>query len=300
MLLLLLGATDLFEASAQLDSVYAEVYYVDDGTVPGYPCGYTTFRLYAVLSSENYDVKSMTTSDTDGADWLMHAGGDGIWNSSWGGTVGDELNPLFWSFQPSAEYDSYLTIAKASEEDEGSQLVVTGDPTELQDWEDNFGVPEPDFDETGTAIHHGTGMLLFGSSALHAIDPVGSFASNTGPQLLAQVTTNGTFSWRISLVIDGPGIGGITWYFHNTTLPDGTPYSEAYNLEGSIDPQGTCLEDCSLPEDFDEDGIVNVPDVLHLLAQFGTSGGDADLDADGWVLSSDLLLVLAALWLTCD
>lgn len=285
---------------AQLDSVYAEVFYVDDGSIEGYPCGYTTFRLYAVMSSSNYDVRSIIGAEEFASDWFFGSDGDGIWNTSWGGVIGDELNPLWWSFQPAAAFDSFITIHKASQDDEGSQLVTSLLEYEYTLLEETFGVPNPDLDESGTALHLGGNMLMEGTGGLHAIDPVGTPAFSDGPQLLAQVTTNGIFSWRINLNIHGPDVSGIQSFYHSETTPEGISFGEIYGMVGSINPVGDCPETCFLPEDLNGSGVVDVPDILDLLAQFGCSGCSADLDGDGFVLVSDLLQVLGALWQSCD
>ena len=56
-----------------------------------------------------------------------------------------------------------------------------------------------------------------------------------------------------------------------------------------------------LPADFDQSGIVDVPDALALLAEYGCQSDCLlDLDGDGQVQTSDLLDLLAQLWSGCD
>ena len=57
--------------------------------------------------------------------------------------------------------------------------------------------------------------------------------------------------------------------------------------------------DC--PPDFDENGTVNVADVLYVLGNFGCSGDcPADLDGDNIVGVTDVLVVLSQFGLPCD
>ena len=55
-------------------------------------------------------------------------------------------------------------------------------------------------------------------------------------------------------------------------------------------------DECECPADFDHDGVVGVPDLLHLLGAWGTP--DGDVDGDGDTDTSDLLTLLAA-WGEC-
>ena len=57
----------------------------------------------------------------------------------------------------------------------------------------------------------------------------------------------------------------------------------------------SCPEDCAEPPD----GVVDVSDLLALLAQWGQSGGACDINQDGAVDVVDLLALLAA-WGPCD
>ncbi len=70
-------------------------------------------------------------------------------------------------------------------------------------------------------------------------------------------------------------------------LVDGTPFSASDCVR--LVPLG----------DIDGDGSVNVPDLLALLAAWGTDpGGPPDFDGDGTVAVPDLLALLAA-WGQC-
>jgi hypothetical protein len=57
-------------------------------------------------------------------------------------------------------------------------------------------------------------------------------------------------------------------------------------------------DDCACLGDLDGDGLVSTSDLLMLLGAWGDAGGPADLDGDGLVSTSDLLLLLGA-WGDC-
>ncbi len=62
---------------------------------------------------------------------------------------------------------------------------------------------------------------------------------------------------------------------------------------GSMD-NSLFADDCTCPWDLDADGAVAVPDLLALLAAWGTDpGGPPDFDGDGAVAVPDLLALLA-------
>ena len=60
--------------------------------------------------------------------------------------------------------------------------------------------------------------------------------------------------------------------------------------------------DCTDPEpcdaDIDGDGFVGTDDLLHVIADWGSSQSKADVDGDGIVGTNDLLAVIAA-WGSC-
>lgn len=285
---------------AQLDSVYVEVYYEDDGTVPGYPCGYTTFRMYAALSSEEYALRSIYTLQT--TDLSVDCGIQGIWNTSWGALLGQDVNPAFWGIHPEAEYDSFITVLKAFEGDEGPAVILNSSPEELETFNDCFNIGgSPELDETGTYVHHGDELFLDFSAGVVDAGADSETASNDGPALIMQVTTNQTFNWRVNVTTVGPGeTFEVTWYEHTMVTPEEQSYGDVYGLVGSITPTNICASGCGLVSDFNLNGIVDVPDVLQVLGDMGcVAECTSDLDADAVVATSDLLLVLAKLWNVC-
>ena len=75
------------------------------------------------LSGSEYKLGSVLSSNTEGADLFIGVEDGGIWNSSFGGMLGSEMNPEFYTLFPKVEYDSFVTINRTSMEDEGDQLI---------------------------------------------------------------------------------------------------------------------------------------------------------------------------------
>ena len=67
------------------------------------------------------------------------------------------------------------------------------------------------------------------------------------------------------------------------------------------DDVSVLLNHCSppCPADLDDSGVVDVGDILLILAAWGNKGGPEDLDGSGFVDFGDLLIVLAA-WGPCE
>ena len=123
-----------------------------------------------------------------------------------------------------------------------------------------------------------------------------------GLSLLYGAPAAGT--WRIDFTdhspIDAGSVNAVCVDLE--TSPDcnanGIPDVDDIAGGGSEDSDGDGLPDeCQRQADFDDDGVVNVNDVLILIGQFG-GPGSADLDGDGVVDSDDLLWVLAS-WGDC-
>ena len=68
-----------------------------------------------------------------------------------------------------------------------------------------------------------------------------------------------------------------------------------------FEPTGlVILKASECPADFNGDGVVNVPDLIFLLGEWGDNpGSPADFDGDGLVRVPDLLIVLGA-WGPCN
>jgi len=84
---------------------------------------------------------------------------------------------------------------------------------------------------------------------------------------------------------DIPGSDGIGDSPYNISEGDNQDLYPFIIPDGWLHPQ--------IPGDTNGDGIVNVEDLLIVLAQWGTSGPEGDVNSDGLVNVSDLLIILA-------
>lgn len=100
---------------------------------------------------------------------------------------------------------------------------------------------------------------------------------------------------RLSLVVDIPSVWGACCMTNGSCV-----YAPQYNCENAgfaflgegLDCTPSICNEC--PGDFDSNGVVDVTDLLLMIAVFGTSDTDYDLDSDGIVGINDLLLFLDA------
>ena len=78
-------------------------------------------------------------------------------------------------------------------------------------------------------------------------------------------------------------------------IPD--QISGAWNDAGNNWVNVVCLIDCN--GDLDNDGFVNVNDLLMIIDQWGSSNSPADINEDGIVDIADLLMVVGD-WGPCE
>jgi hypothetical protein len=93
-------------------------------------------------------------------------------------------------------------------------------------------------------------------------------------------------------LLTASSIGGT---FDVVELPDnGQTWSLAYSPTSVV----VSVKGDLCPADVSGDGMVNITDLLAVIAAWGQPGGPADVNGDGVVNISDLLAVIAA-WGTC-
>lgn len=111
--------------SAQLTAVKAELYYQDDGTIPGYPEGYSTYRIYAELPDTNTCITSVFAYNCNK---LLISAEDDIWQHPMGTNTGADINAKIIELEPALEYDSFVTIGRANNQDgKGSVFIAAAE-----------------------------------------------------------------------------------------------------------------------------------------------------------------------------
>ncbi|MFM1931887.1 MAG: hypothetical protein RL226_1190, partial [Bacteroidota bacterium] len=124
----------MFSVSAysQITGLEVEVYAVHTGALPTLT-GTTTYRLWAVCQDENdfvssvYGLAESPTLIQTSTTFYQHP---------FGSANGSTINPAFFAFFPDMEFDSWVTIGRASTADPGSEISLiqsSSDP-----WIDSF------------------------------------------------------------------------------------------------------------------------------------------------------------------
>jgi hypothetical protein len=101
---------------AQLEGVINEVIYTDDGSIPGYPAGYSTYHIYALLADDQ-DVITSVFGSSIGISHPLQIGStepNAIWNAADGGNYGQSTDCALFTENPATAYDSYVTIGLSS------------------------------------------------------------------------------------------------------------------------------------------------------------------------------------------
>jgi hypothetical protein len=145
--------------------------------------------------------------------------------------------------------------------------------------------------------------------------------TNTSEGSIDIVDNTGEYLWVIEDVIAGTGVvyrfyiqehpwPPSSWSYGSdfTILDDcydivyGCTDSLApnYDVDATIDDGSCDFASCGCPEDVNGDGVISVPDILVLLAEFGcVSGCSADINGDDATNVQDLLLLLAVFGTAC-
>ena len=176
-------------ASAQLTGLTVETVTVHDGSIPELE-GYTTYRVYADLTSE-FDFVSAVYGD-DNAPLLIGCTDGSFFQSTPGGQAfdfGNQINPAFFGAFPELEYDSWFAIGAensgaANSVDPVGEALTNG--LDLFNQGDGFVVNDA-FGGSWFNLFNCTGSADLATCA--AGNP--AFAGAENRVLLAQLTANG-------------------------------------------------------------------------------------------------------------
>lgn len=190
-----------FTGMAQLNNAFHETLYTDDGTLAGYPAGHSTYRIYVSLAD---GVDILTAVYATGNDIIILGAQDGnFWNSGFGAETGEGLGSGFFGLFPEVEYDSMVTIGRASDADPGQATAIATIAPSSTVLNEAMGVSVPgtdEFDSTVT-ITDGSWFTFPGD-----VNSVGSGVDNR--ILVAQITAAAEPEYQLNCqVLDG-GIGG--------------------------------------------------------------------------------------------
>ncbi len=230
----------LFVSSdAQLNQVISEIVYSDDASLPGYPTGFTTYRIYALLEDPSDFLSAVYA--VEGDELTIGSTTNTIWNTPFGGVVGGALNPAFFPVFPEAEWDSFVTIGRANSLDPGGVINVAESlpGTALTD---GFGAEGgSEFDSNITMID-GSWFALMG-------DVNGLPTGDDNRVLLAQITTDGELGYCLNLQVFPLGVGSNAQLYTGicgSNQPSGCIDSQACNFNeyASVDDGSCCYGIC--------------------------------------------------------
>ena len=210
-------------ASAQLVNVFHEVEYTSDGTIPGYPEGFTTYRIYASMAD---GTDAMTAAFAATNDLLtMGSDSDDMWNTAFGGVTGPDINAAFLGLFPEIAYDSMVTIGRENSATPGGAITaVVANPA------DAF------INTLGPAAVSGADLVLTDGTWFTTPDQIN--ALGTGPDfrvLLGQVTCSGDVEYQLNVQLNDGGIGGpVLQYIWNQDAVDPMPSGDDQIVECSL------------------------------------------------------------------
>lgn len=212
--------------------VAIELHYADDGTVPGYPAGYNTWRIYVEMENSG-DFLSAVYATMDGPALSIATSTNHIWNSEYGAVLGGDLSAVAFSTFPEAEYDSYVTIGMADNSSAGWLSSACMLPS-LDAIEQAFGVQGGAQElDANLTIEDGLWHTLLGSEN----------GFTQGPDnrvLIAQVTTDGDISVCANFQIFPGGVNGeLTEYDNYCETASATSISEQDAFAAELFPNPT-------------------------------------------------------------
>lgn len=221
LLLILTAVVFAFTTQAQITGASVEVFEVHTGMVGSTDLtGYTTYRLYIdVTNTDDFLSAIYGIAGTP----LEISSDSEFWHSDFGGTTGPQINPLVFGTFPEAEYDSFVTIGRATSADPGAGVTAQQDGSEP--WVNEFNA--------GGAIEingaiGGAWFTLSGTGSVNGV------AGDDLKILIGQFTTQGSFSGFIN--------GQVFVNGNNQTIDYGTcfPFSaDETDVFGCTDPIAT-------------------------------------------------------------
>lgn len=123
-----------FSSKAQLAGVELDVYVEHDGVVGSTDLtGFTTYRLYAVLTNPNDFLSAIYGLAGEPMEVTTTTS---FYQSPFGGNLGTGINPGIYEFAPELEYDSWVTIGREDNVSAGTDIFTAQAASEP--WLDNF------------------------------------------------------------------------------------------------------------------------------------------------------------------
>ena len=196
--------------------------------------GFTTYRMYAVLTNENDFVSSVFGLEEAP---LSITTTTSFYNAPLGASIASTLNPILLTTFESVNYDTWITIGRESSGDPGNE--VTSVETPAEPWYTNF-VNGGDIVIDGT--FGGAWFTLFGVTA------VNGFAGEDLRVLIGQFTTDGEISATVNIqvFIDGVQSNNVNYLNQVATIvlptTPGCTNAAACNYDpNATEDDGSCV-----------------------------------------------------------
>lgn len=181
-------------ASAQMIGLETEVYSVHDVDNPGIAelAGMTTYRLYATFTNEDDFLSAVYAVPGEPLEVRTSTT---FFQSSFAGNLGENVNTALFAAFPATEYDSFVTIGRATGDDPGSSVSTIEAATEQ--WVQPFA-------DGGDIVING----LFGGSWFHTFSEtaVNGYAGPDLKVLIGQFTTDGLLQGVINCQVFVNGV----------------------------------------------------------------------------------------------
>jgi hypothetical protein len=313
---------------AQLDYIFHEEFH----TGSPLPEGYTCYRIFAKLSSPEYNLVGVYGNEDNPMYIGSSLDGNYIFNHFFGGIYGQVLNCSFFDQFPEMEYDSFLTIGLAhsngincSEQYPPDCTFTPNHPVDSAiEIIPSLGDPSEGLIGFNPDLYCTNCQILM--SVDNACQTFGIPPDNR--VLIAQITVpTGTLEYAFNIVTNF-GFFDLTFYkncfVENVYQPNSFctpckliyPESIATVLNPNIDldcsyclnpeacnysplPYFSGTENCLIPSpcDFNCDLQVDIYDLLDLIESFSCTGecGDPDLNQDEIISVLDLIIMIGCL-----
>lgn len=240
LLLFIFVAFAAFSSNAQLAGVELDVYVEHDGMVGETDMtGFTTYRLYAVLTNE---LDFLSAIYGLAGEPLEITTTTSFYQNPFGNSLGSSINPGFYGFEPELEYDSWVTIGREDNVSEGTDIFTAQAASEP--WLDDFAAGG---DIVMNGQIGGSWFTLFQGGAVQG------YPDANMRVLIGQFTTDGDITGFINAQVfvegvqanDENGVGFSFTSIEGAVLGCTDPEAIDYDPLATVD-NGLCTYPCTL------------------------------------------------------
>lgn len=240
LLLFIFVAFAAFTSKAQLAGVEIDVVVEHDGIVGTTDLtGFTTYRLYAVLTNENDFLSAIYGLAGEPMEVTTTTS---FYQNSFGSNLGSTINPGFYGFVPELEYDSWVTIGREDNMTAGTDIFTA--QAAAEPWLDNFAAGG---DIVMNGQIGGSWFTLFQAGAVQA------YPDANLRVLIGQFTTDGDITGFINAQVfvngvqadDQNGLGFSFTTVEGAILGCTDPEATNFDPSATLD-NGLCIYPCTL------------------------------------------------------